>query len=99
MAQMANVSPEQMKKGMEPWMFWAQKCGNQLVDLGQPLANAHRMSKTEHGPVDSNVAGYSILQGNSMDEIKPLIENHPHLNWVEGAQIEVFEMQSIPGME
>ena len=37
MEQMSNASPEEMKAGMEPWMAWAAKCGEGLVDLGAPL--------------------------------------------------------------
>ena len=25
---MVQASPEEMKKGMEPWMVWAKKCGD-----------------------------------------------------------------------
>ena len=35
--QSANTSPEEMKKGMEAWMIWAEKCGDKLVDMGKPL--------------------------------------------------------------
>lgn len=98
MDKMSQSSPEDMKKGMEPWMEWAKKCGDKLVDLGKPLTNAHKISKSSHGPSDSSIAGYSIMQADKMDEIKSLIENHPHLDWVEGAEIEVHEMMPLPGM-
>ena len=29
-----NVSPEEMKKGMEPWNVWYKKCGKTIVDMG-----------------------------------------------------------------
>ncbi len=28
-----NVSPEEMKKGMEPWMAWYKKAGKAIVDM------------------------------------------------------------------
>ena len=34
---MKDATPEQMKAGMEPWMQWAERCGDGLVDLGSPL--------------------------------------------------------------
>ena len=37
LAASAEQTPEEMEKGMEPWMAWAAQCGDQLVDLGQPL--------------------------------------------------------------
>jgi len=35
----AESSPEDMKKSMEAWMAWAQKCGEKLVDMGSPIGN------------------------------------------------------------
>ena len=35
MRQNEVASPEEMKKGMEPWMVWAEKCGEQLLDMGK----------------------------------------------------------------
>jgi len=32
-----NVSPEEVKKGMEPWNAWYKKCGKAIVDFGAPL--------------------------------------------------------------
>jgi hypothetical protein len=39
MEKMKNSSPEDMKKGMEEWMKWAEKCGENLIDIGNPLGN------------------------------------------------------------
>ncbi len=63
MQQGAKQSPEEMAKGMEGWMQWAQRCGNKLVDLGAPLANGQQLNqggKIENS--DKSVVGYSILQ-------------------------------------
>ena len=88
---MKNMSPEDMKKGMEPWMAWAKKCGKGLVDLGTPLGNAHKMNKESHGPIKSDIIGYSTLQADSLKEVKKMIEGHPHLNLASGCEIEVYE--------
>ncbi|NND31242.1 MAG: hypothetical protein HKN76_01535 [Saprospiraceae bacterium] len=74
MQQMADVSQEDQAKGMEAWMTWAQKCGDKLVDMGNPLANGLQLtpgggSKTS----DKGVTGYSILQAESLDEAKKLL--------------------------
>ena len=89
--QMQNMSPEDHKKGMEPWMEWANKCGSNLVDLGAPLFGGQKLTKSGNSPSDSNVAGYSILQANDMEGAKALLEGHPHLQWIEGAEIDVYE--------
>ena len=93
---MKDASPEDMKKGMEPWMAWARKCGSGLVDLGSPLGNAHKMGKDSHGPSKSSVVGYSILQAESWDEVKKMIDGHPHLAWGSGCEIEVHECMPLP---
>jgi hypothetical protein len=95
---MSSSSPEDMKKGMEPWVEWAKKCGERLVDLGTPLGNGQRVEKGGNTASSSDVNGYSILQAENMDEAVSLLQNHPHLGWAEGCSIEVFEAMPLPGM-
>ena len=40
-----NVSPEEMKKGMEPWNAWYKKYGKAIVDMGAPLERGHALTK------------------------------------------------------
>ena len=95
--QMAGATPEQAKAGMEAWMAWAQKAGSAVVDLGTPLQAAAHISADGVADGDSQAAGYSILQGDSRDEIDALLEDHPHLH-TPGSSIDVFEALPIPGM-
>ncbi len=98
MEKMANVSPEDAKKGMEPWMEWAKKCGDGLLDIGTPLGNAHKMSKEHHGKSDSTVVGYSILQAESWDKVQEMVANHPHLLMGDSCEVEVHEALPLSGM-
>jgi hypothetical protein len=87
--QMANATPEQMQAGMEAWRTWATKVGYAIVDLGSPLAHT-----THVGPGTAStdgVAGYSILEAGSADEIDTILDGHPHLT-MPGASIEVLEV-------
>ena len=43
---MANASPEEMQKVMEPWMAWFGKMGSAFVDVGAPLG--HGSNLTDH---------------------------------------------------
>lgn len=95
---MSEMSPEQQKEGMDMWMKWGEKCGSGLVDMGSPLGNAHSMSKDNHGPSDSDVVGYSILQAESMDDVRNMIEGHPHLMMPGMCSVEVHEVMPIQGM-
>jgi hypothetical protein len=98
-AAMANVSPEDAKKGMEPWFEWQKKVGSGMVDMGTPLGNGMRVTKSGTAPSDKEVVGYSILQAGSMDEAVEMLKNHPHLDWVDGCSVEVHESLPLPGME
>lgn len=94
---MASSTPEEMKKGMEPWMAWAERCGSGLVDMGSPLGNGQKVTKNGTMPSDKKVVGYSVLQAEDMEEAVAMLKNHPHLDWVDSCEIEVHEMLPLPG--
>lgn len=95
---MAASTPEEMKKGMEPWMEWMKKCGTGLVDMGTPLGNGQKVTKDGVSPSNDTVNGYSVLQAESMDKAVEMLKDHPHLGWVDGCEIEVHESLPLPGM-
>ena len=93
-----GVTPEDMQKGMEAWMAWAQRCGDGLVDEGTPLkSGGKRIAKSGTAPSDSDIRGYSILEAENMDAAQALLVDHPHLDWAAGYEIEVQEAMSMPG--
>lgn len=99
MAQTANSTPEEQAKGMEAWMVWAQKCGEKLVDMGAPLMNGQQLNPNGTSQNSAkNVAGYSVLQAENMEEAKALLKGHPHLGWNAACSIEVHETMPLPGM-
>ena len=87
-----NVSPEEMKKGMEPWMAWYKKCGKAIVDQGAPLGKKARV-QTKKGSAKSQtqVTGYSIVQAKDLEAAKAMVTDHPHL-MMPKASIEVLEI-------
>ena len=93
---MKDATPEQMKAGMEPWMAWAERCGEGLVDLGAPLGVGRKITTAGNSPSDKEVVGYSILQAESAEAAQALLQGHPHLVWEEGCEIEVHECQVLP---
>ena len=96
--QMGDTSAEEMQKGMEPWMKWAEKCGSQLVDMGTPLIGGQKMFPDGNSENSKrNVCGYSILEAENMEEAKSLIEGHPHLMWRGDCEIEIHESMPLPG--
>lgn len=93
---MANISTDDMKKGMEPWMAWAARCGESLVDMGAPLRGGRRVAGWGVTASDSDVVGYSMLEAENMEAAETLLEDHPHLDWMEGCEIEVHEAVPLP---
>jgi hypothetical protein len=92
--QMANATPEQMEAGMAQWRAWAEKVSYALTDLGSPLAHT-----THVGPGTSSadgVAGYSIVEAGSTEEVESILFGHPHLA-MPGNSIEVLELIQMGG--
>jgi hypothetical protein len=86
-----NVSPEEMKKGMEPWIVWIKKMGKALDEGGTPLVNGIHFTKNRESKGKTEVTGFNILRAKDMDEVKMMLTDHPHFI-VPEASIEVFEM-------
>ena len=86
-----NVSPEEMKKGMEPWIAWQKKNGKAIVDFGAPLGKGTCYDKKGSSKSKSEVTGYSIIEAKNIDAVKTIVANHPHL-MMPKASIEVLEM-------
>ncbi len=86
-----NVSPEEMKKGMEPWLAWQKKSGKAILDFGAPLGKGTCFDKKGSSKSKSEVTGYSIIEAKDMDGAKAIVANHPHL-MMPKAGIEVLEI-------
>ncbi len=86
-----NVSPEEMKKGMEPWMAWYKKCGKAIVDQGAPLGKGECLDKKGSAKSQSQVTGYTIVQAKDMAAAKAMVTDHPHF-MLPKASIEVLEI-------
>ena len=95
----AQATPEQAQQGMKLWFDWKEKIGDGLVDMGQQLGNAMRVTKTGVSKSDSTIVGMSILQANSMDEALEMVKGHHHLQWAEGAEITLLEEMPIPELQ
>jgi hypothetical protein len=87
--QMENATPEQRRAGLEAWRAWASRVDYAIADLGAPLAH------TTHVGVGAastdGVAGYTILNAGSTEEVESILEGHPHLA-MPGASVEVLEI-------
>ena len=95
--QMARATPEEAKAGMDAWMAWAGKADSAIVELGAPLGAGRHVESGATSNGQTQVRGYSILQGASIDEIVRVVDGHPHL-MMPGGSIEVLEALAMPGM-
>lgn len=91
MAKMATASPEEMKAGEKDWMDWFDSLGEHLVDRGEYFSQGVRFVGSDVEDATGKVTGYSLIQADSMDQAKSLLENHPHLEWFEGCAVEAYE--------
>ncbi len=94
--QMASATPEQAQAGLDAWNAWGAKAGDSLVDFGTPVSHAGVVG-AGGAPSGDYIGGFSVLEAGSADELKPLLDDHPHL-MMEGATIEILEYLPTPGM-
>jgi hypothetical protein len=98
--QSGKASKEEMEEGMKQWMVWAEKCGNLLVDMGSPLTNAITLKPGGVSKASEKMlAGYSIMQGETRDQVIELLRDHPHLAWDAECEIDLQECMPQPGSQ
>jgi hypothetical protein len=96
---MAQATPEQMQASMAEWMQWREEASkNFKVDFGLPLQAVSKVTQDGASESDSQVSGYSIVEGDSKEALTEILKSHPHLKRP-GASIDVLEMLSMPGID
>jgi hypothetical protein len=95
--QMQTASPEDMQKGMEPWVRWFDAHKQALVEMGTPTGNEMNVTKAGSSRPTTFIGGYSIVQADDLDAAKAMLSDHPHF-MMEGNSIEVLELMPMPGM-
>lgn len=94
---MANATPEEMQASMAEWMVWKDEAEKTVsFDFGMPLQAVSQITTSGSQASDSNVSGYSTMEGDK-DAIMELLKSHPHLKRP-GATIDVLEFLPMPGM-
>jgi hypothetical protein len=94
---MANATPEEMQASMAEWIAWKEEAEKTVgFDFGMPLQAAGRVTTSGLQDSDSNVSGYSTMEGEK-DAVVELLKSHPHLKRP-GATIDVLEYLPMPGM-
>jgi hypothetical protein len=99
--QIANASPDEAQAGMDAWTEWANRAGSALVDFGTPTTAVGSVGRAgsaagSAGSAGGFVGGYSIMQAESTDALKRMLEDHPHLT-TDDSSIEIYELLDVPG--
>ncbi len=78
-AQWAKASEEDKQASLKKWMDWKAKYEDNILDLGSPIIPGQkRKANTEWASCSNDVSGFSIVQGESAEEVKSMLDNHPH---------------------
>ena len=90
MAGIADATDEEKEAGMAQWMAWKEKCGDKVVDFGAPFMPGEITGKDgNYSPAQNEITGFSIMEADSIDEVKELVKDHPHLQWTDGCKVEI----------
>jgi hypothetical protein len=90
---MSDFTPEQQAEQMEAWGQWIGRLGSALTDVGNPFGARTSLADdgTTRAPGDLN--GYSIVEADSLDGARALVDKHPFLTEGKGRfSVEVFEL-------
>ncbi len=90
MQSIATATPEEKEAGMAGWMAWKEKAGDAVIDFGSPFMPGEVCGNDGNfAPAMNEITGYSVMQASSMDALKELLKDHPHLGWWDGCKIEI----------
>ena len=95
----AQATPEEAQAGLARWVEWAERLGPALLDPGQPLGNALRVTPSGVTSSDTTVIGMSILQADSRDEALGMVSGHHHLRWSDDCDILLLEEMGVPELQ
>ena len=92
--------PEVAQAGMALWMNWAGRVGSAIADMGSPLGGVATITALASTADVSSpfIGGFSVLEADSIDAAKKLLDDHPHFHAPGDPSIEVLEFLPVPGM-
>jgi hypothetical protein len=90
-AEVMKATPEQQKAGMDAWTDWSKKAEKSIVDMGAPLGKTLLVTPKSASPSRNDLGGYSVLQGESAEDVAKLMQGHPHFD-MRDSSIEIVEL-------
>jgi hypothetical protein len=94
---MDAFTAEQSAEQAKAWGDWIGSVGSALVDVGAPFGARAAVADDGSSPTPSDQNGYSIVDADSLDDARKLLERHPFLSEGKGRfSIEIFELAPMP---
>jgi hypothetical protein len=90
---MDQFTPEQSAEQMKAWGDWMGRVGSALVDGGTPFGERAAVADDGTTPVPGDLNGYTIVEAESLNAARSLLDGHPFLSEGKGRfTVEVFEL-------
>ncbi len=90
--QMKQASPEERMAGMKLWMDWKASHEDKIVNFGAPVIPGQDRSANESWKdSDKDISGFSLVQGENIEEVKEMLNDHPHTAYNPACKIGVYE--------
>ena len=90
---MEDYTPEQSAEQQKAWGDWMGRVGAALADAGAPFGARSAVSDDGSNPVPSDQNGYTIVEADSIDAARRLVDGHPFLSEGTGRfSVEIFEL-------
>ena len=85
------------KESMEKWKAWAASLGVALINPGTPVGITKVLTQEgiSNQPSPHPIAGFSILEADSMEAALEMLQDCPHIHLM-GGTLEVSEMMQMP---
>ncbi len=94
---MSTMTPEDQKRDMAEWGAWMQKNMAHFADPGGPVGKNTEISVNGAAEKSNDVAGYSIVKGESKEAVIAMLTDGPHLK-MPGSKTDVMEIVEMPEM-
>jgi hypothetical protein len=86
------ANPEQMAQIKTAFETWVKEAGRAVLDPGAPVRAVATVSQSTT-PATADIGGYSIIEAQSADEAKRILQSHPFV--ARGGTLQVNELMVV----
>ncbi len=95
-SKLGTATPEEKMASLKPWMDWKADNEENVINFGAPLIPGQgRSANADWQPSNKEVSGFSIVQGENIEAVKEMCNNHPHLAWGPDCHLGVYEFAAM----